>query len=46
MVRAMFGRHLQNWLDSHGLVAIATAVLIIALVLSIILVVGGYLMVS
>lgn len=42
----MFGRHLQNWLDSHGLAAIAAAVLIIAILLSLILVVGGYFLVS
>ncbi|MGL5166379.1 MAG: hypothetical protein ACRC9K_10885 [Afipia sp.] len=36
------GRALQNWLDSHGLGAIIAAVVGIALLLSVILVVGGY----
>lgn len=34
MVAPMLGRKLQNWLDSHGLGAIALAVLIIAFGLS------------
>lgn len=36
------GRALQNWLDSHGLGAIIVAVLGIIIVLALILVVGGY----
>lgn len=39
-------RSLQNWLDSHGLGAIIAAVLGIILLLSVILVVGGYLIVT
>ena len=35
-------RSLQNWLDSHGLGAIIAAVLGIILLLSLIIVVGGY----
>ena len=42
----MIGRALQRWLDSHVLLAIAGAVLGIALVLSILMVVGGYLYVA
>jgi hypothetical protein len=45
-VKAMMGRALQRWLDSHGLLAIAAAVLGIALLLSILMVVGGYLYVT
>lgn len=44
--RPMLGRKLQNWLDSHGLGAIALAIVAIAFVLSMILVVGGYFIVS
>ena len=40
------GRALQRWLDSHGLLAFAGAVLGIALLLSILMVVGGYLYVT
>lgn len=40
------GRALQNWLDSHGLGAIIAAVLGIIALLAIILVVGGYLIVT
>jgi len=40
------GRALQNWLDSHGLGAIIAAVLGVILMLSLILVVGGYLIVT
>jgi hypothetical protein len=39
----MMGRALQRWLDSHGLLAIAGAVLGIALALSVTMVVVGYL---
>ena len=42
----MMGRALQRWLDSHGLLEIAGAVLGIALLLSILMVVGGYLYVT
>lgn len=42
----MMGRALQRWLESHGLLAIAAAVLGIALVLSILMVGGGYLLVT
>ena len=42
----MMGRALQRWLDSHGLLAIASAVLGIVLLLSILLVGGGYLWVT
>jgi hypothetical protein len=45
-VKAMMGRALQRWLDSHGLLAIAGAVLGIALLLSILMVGGGYLWVT
>ena len=40
------GRALQRWLDSHGLLAITGAVLGIALRLSILMVMGGYLYVT
>lgn len=36
------GRSLQNWLDSHGLLAIIGAVFGIIVLLALILVVGGY----
>ena len=36
------GRALQNWLDSHGLGAIIAAVLAVIITLALILVVGGY----
>ena len=39
----MMGRALQRWLDTHGLLAIASAVLGMALLLSILMVTGGYL---
>jgi hypothetical protein len=42
-VKAMMGRALQRWLDSHGLLAIAGAVLGIALALSVTMVAVGYL---
>jgi hypothetical protein len=42
-VKAMMGRALQRWLDSHGLLAIAGAVLGIALALSVTMVMVGYL---
>jgi hypothetical protein len=45
-VKAMMGRALQRWLDSHGLLAIAGAVLGIALILSILMVGGSYLWVT
>jgi hypothetical protein len=45
-VKTMMGRALQRWLDSHGLLAIAGAVLGIALILSILMVGGGYLWVT
>jgi len=45
-VKTMMGRALQRWLDSHGLLAIAGAVLVIALLLSILMVVGSYLYVA
>lgn len=40
------GRSLQNWLDSHGLGAIIAAVLGIIVILALILVVGGYYIVT
>lgn len=40
------GRALQNWLDSHGLGAIIAAVVGIAFLLSVLFVVGGYLIVT
>lgn len=40
------GNALQRWLESHGLLAIALAVLGVAMTLSVILVVGGYFLVS
>lgn len=40
------GRALQNWLDSHGLGAIIAAVLGVIVTLALILVVGGYYIVS
>lgn len=43
MVAPMLGRKLQNWLDSHGLGAIALAVLVIAFALSILIFGIGYL---
>jgi hypothetical protein len=42
----MLGNALQNWLNSHGLLAIGGAVLGIITTLSLILVVGGYWMVT
>jgi len=44
--RIMLGNALQNWLNSHGLLAISGAVLGIITTLSLILVVGGYWMVT
>ena len=40
------GRALQNWLDSHGLGAIIAAVLGVIVTLAVILVVGGYYIVT
>ena len=40
------GRALQNWLESHGLGAIIAAVLGIIVTLAVILVVGGYYIVT
>ena len=40
------GRALQNWLNSHGLGAIIAAVLGVIIVLALILVVGGYYIVT
>lgn len=40
------GRALQNWLNSHGLGAIIAAVLGVIVTLALILVVGGYYIVS
>jgi hypothetical protein len=39
-------RALHNWLETHGLLAIATAVLVVLLLLATILVVGGYMIVA
>jgi len=40
------GRALQNWLNSHGLGAIIAAVLGVIVVLALVLVVGGYYIVT
>jgi hypothetical protein len=40
------GRALQNWLDTHGLGAIIAAVLGVIATLAVILVVGGYYLVT
>ncbi len=40
------GNALQRWLDSHGLLAIAAAVLGVITALSVLLVLAGYLFVS
>lgn len=40
------GRAIQNWLDTHGLGAIVAAVLGVIVVLALILVVGGYYIVT
>ncbi len=40
------GRALQNWLNSHGLGAIVAAVLGVIALLAVILVVGGYYIVT
>ncbi len=40
------GHSIQNWLDTHGLGAIVAAVLGIIITLAVILVVGGYLIVT
>lgn len=40
------GNALQNWLNNHGLLAIAGAVFGVITTLSLILVVGGYWMVT
>lgn len=42
----MLGNALQNWLNNHGLLAISGAVLGVITTLSLILVVGGYWMVT
>jgi len=42
----VLGRSLQHWLDTHGLPAIAAAVVGIAFALSTLIVVGGYLYVT
>jgi hypothetical protein len=39
------GNALKQWLDTHGLLAIALAVLGVAMTLSVVLVVGGYFLV-
>jgi hypothetical protein len=39
----MLGKALQRWLDNHGLLAIAAAVLGVVLTLSVLIVLGGYL---
>ena len=40
------GNAIQNWLDTHGLGAMIAAVLGIIITLAVILVVGGYLIVT
>lgn len=40
------GRSLQNWMDSHGLGAIIAAVMGVIVTLALLLVVGGYLIVT
>ena len=40
------GNALQRWLDSHGLLAIATGVLGVITALSVLLVLAGYLFVA
>lgn len=40
------GNRLQDWLDGHGLGAIIAAVLAVIVTLALILVVGGYWMVT
>lgn len=40
------GNALQRWLETHGLLAIALAVLGVAVTLSVVLVVGGYFLAS
>ncbi len=40
------GNAIQRWLDTHGLLAIALAVLGVAITLSAVMVVGGYFLVS
>jgi hypothetical protein len=40
------GNALQRWLETHGLLAIALAVLGVVTTLSMLLVVGGYFLVS
>jgi len=40
------GNALQRWLETHGLLAIAMAVMAVAIALSAVLVVGGYLLVT
>jgi hypothetical protein len=39
----MLGKALQRWLDNHGLLAIAAAVLGVIVTLSVLIVVGSYL---
>ena len=40
------GNALQRWLNSHGLLGIALGVLSVAIALSLLLVVGGYYLVT
>ena len=40
------GNAIQRWLETHGLLAIAIAVLGVAIALSTVMVVGGYFLVS
>ena len=40
------GNALHRWLETHGLLAIALAVLGVAIALSLVLVVGGYFLVG
>jgi hypothetical protein len=40
------GRSLQNWMDSHGLGAIIAAVMGVIVTLALLLVVGGYFIVT
>jgi hypothetical protein len=40
------GNALQRWLQAHGLLAISLGVLGVAIALSVLLVVGGYLLVT
>jgi hypothetical protein len=40
------GKSLQRWLEAHGLLAISLGVLGVAIALSVLMVVGGYLAVT